>query len=102
MKPSYRIGITGDIYDKVMAIDTARMALENTAGVEVGRFEHGPDPVAPEQLDAYDAVMAGGLRISGESTLGLERTSLIVRFGAGFDRVDLDGCTLHHLVEIVI
>lgn len=93
MSPSYRVGITGDMYDKIMATDTARAALESASGVEVARFEHGEDPVAPEEIDAYDALMAGGVRIGRESTVGLERLSLIVRFGAGYDRVDLDGCT---------
>ena len=93
MSSSYRVGITGDMYDKIMAVDTARAALESAPGVEVARFEHGENPVAPGELDAYDAVMAGGVRIGRESTVGLERTSLIVRFGAGYDRVDLDGCT---------
>lgn len=92
-KSSYRIGITGDMFDKIMAVDTARAALENSSGVEVVRFEHGEEPVAPAELDAFDAVMAGGLRVSRASTVGLQRTSLIVRFGAGYDRVDLDGCS---------
>ena len=93
MSTSYRIGITGDIYDKIMAVPTAREALENASGVEVARFENGEEPVAPGEIDAFDALLAGGVRIGRESTIGLERLSLIVRFGAGYDRVDLDGCT---------
>ena len=93
MSSSYRIGITGDMYDKIMAVATAQEALENAPGVEVVRFEHGEDPVAPGEIDAFDALLAGGVRIGRESTIGLERLSLIVRFGAGYDRVDLDGCT---------
>lgn len=93
MNPCYRVGITGDMYDKIMATDSARQALEDAAGVEVVRFDHGDGPVAPAEIDVFDALMAGGVRIARESTIGLKRLSLIVRFGAGFDRVDLDGCT---------
>ena len=89
----YRVGITGDMYDKVMAIDTAREALENASGVEVVRFDHGEEPVASAELDAFDAIIAGGVRINRESTAALKRTSLIVRFGAGYDRVDLEACS---------
>ena len=42
MSSSYRVGITGDMYDKIMAVDTARAALESAPGVDVARFEHGP------------------------------------------------------------
>jgi D-3-phosphoglycerate dehydrogenase len=90
---SYRVGITGDMYDKIMAVPTARAALENTPAVEVVRFEHGEDPVGPAELDAFDAVIAGGLRISHASTSGLRRLSLVVRFGAGYDRVNIGGCS---------
>ncbi len=90
---SYRVGITGDMFDKIMAVDSAREALEKEPEVEVVRFEHGEDSVSPAELDAFDAVLAGGLRVSRESTVGLQRLSLVARFGAGYDRVDLDGCS---------
>jgi phosphoglycerate dehydrogenase-like enzyme len=90
---TFRVGITGDMFDKIMAVDTAREALGKEPGVEVVRFEHGEDPVAPAELDAFDAVLAGALRVSRESTIGLQRLSLVARFGAGYDRVALDGCS---------
>ena len=47
---SYRVGITGDMFDKIMAVDSAREALEKEPEVEVVCFEHGEDPVSPAEL----------------------------------------------------
>lgn len=91
---SFRIGLTDDgVYDKIMHTASAREALEGTPGVEIAHFPASKDPVPPDLLNSFDAVLAGGSLFTLASTAGVERCSLIARFGAGYDRVNLDACT---------
>jgi D-3-phosphoglycerate dehydrogenase len=87
------VGITEDVYEKLWATESARAALENTPGVDVGTLAVSEEPVRPETLDTFDAILAGGLRVTPASLVGIKRCTLIVRFGAGYDRVDLDACS---------
>ena len=91
--PSFSVGITEDIYEKVLATQSARTALESTSGVEIGMIADSEEPIQPKMLDAFDAILAGGLWVTSASLDGIKRCSLIVRFGAGYDRVDLDACS---------
>ena len=93
-KVAFRVGLTDDgIYDNIMATESARLMLESTPGVEIAPFPVDAGPVDPKILDEFDVVLAGGRRVTRESVAGVERCSAIVRFGAGFDTVDLDVCT---------
>lgn len=81
---SFRIGLTDDgVYDKIMDTVSAREALERTPGVEIAHFPASKDPVPPDLLNSFDAVLAGGSLFTLASTVGVERCSLIGRFGAG-------------------
>lgn len=91
---SFRVGPTDDlIHGNIMASDSARLALERTPGVEVARCPGEKRTVKPEDLNEFDALLAGGCYVTRESVAGVERCTVIVRFGAGYDRVDVDACT---------
>ncbi len=90
----FRIGLTDDgVYDMVMAVPSARKALENKADIEIARFPVDIDPIPADVLNCFDAVLTGGVNFTPTSTAGVDRCALIVRFGAGYDRVDLAACT---------
>ena len=91
----FRIGATDDsVYD--------RIAIDPNAG---GKIEGIPDaqllrcPSKERQLmkadilDQYDALLAGGPKITADTVAGTERITVVARFGAGYDQIDLDACT---------
>ena len=93
-KDSFRVGITDDgVYDKIMGIESARRPLESAPDLEIVRFSGERQVVTPEELEQLDALIAGGPYFTRDSLAGVERCGLIMRYGAGFDRVDLEACT---------
>ena len=94
MSTPFRVGLTDDgVYDRIMTTGSARRALEEVPDLEIARYPGGQGAVDPEVLNEYDVVLAGGFHITRESVPGVERCCAIVRYGAGYDRIDLDACT---------
>lgn len=90
----FRVGLTNDgVYHKTMNVPSAVGMLEDQPKVIYKRCPVEVDPIPQEVLDRFDVVVAGGPRFTPETVAGTARCSLIVRFGAGYDRVDLDACT---------
>lgn len=91
--PPFRIGATNDgVFKRLSTDDAVHRTLAAAANVELVSFPE-TGLVGPGLLDDFDAVIAGGFRITPESTAGVERCAAIVRYGAGYDLVDLDACT---------
>ena len=90
----FRVGLTDDnIYERIMNCPSSRALLETTAGIEIERCPVDVDPLEAQVLNRFDAIAAGGSYVSHDSVKGADRCTLIVRYGAGYDRVDLDACT---------
>ena len=90
----FRIGLTDDsVYEKSISVPTTLKMLQEASGAVFERFPVDIDPVPSETLNRYDAVLAGGSHFTPESMSAVDRCSLIVRFGAGYDRVDLKAST---------
>ena len=90
----FRIGLTDDsVYDKSMSVPSTLRMLETARQIAYDRFPVDIDPIPPERLNRYDAVLAGGSNFTPQSISGVDRCTLIVRFGAGYDRVNLEACT---------
>ena len=91
----FRIGIGTDGVDaKIRMIDSAQAMLDAAARIEVVPFTAGRDrPITTAEFDAVDVVIAGGQRFTRETLAGSRRCAGIVRYGAGFDRVDVQACT---------
>ena len=91
---SFRVAITDDgVYDKIMAAASARGPLEDSPHIEIARFSGDRSLVDPLDLDQYDALIAGGSIFTRDSLEGVDRCALIMRYGAGYDRVDVEACT---------
>ena len=90
----FRVGLTDDsIWERIMNCPSSRAMLESAAGIEIGRCPVDVDPIGPDVLNRFDAIAAGGSYFTDQTLAGADRCTLIVRYGAGFDRVDLDACT---------
>ena len=89
----FRIAATDkDIYDRVVAMETTQRALAG-GQIELDRLDLGTTTLTPQVLNDYDGLLAGGPHLTRASIEGVERCAAIVRYGAGFDRIDLDACT---------
>ncbi len=56
------------------------------------------DEIEPDDIRGCDAVVISSAGFTRASLDGADRLKLIVRFGAGFERVDLDACTEHGIM----
>ena len=86
----FRVGLSDeDIHEKIMSARVARQVLESTPGTELVQFSRGFLPITPEVLNDVDAMILGGSSYVGcEDLAGDRRCAALIRFGAGFDRVD--------------
>ena len=91
----FRVGLSDeDIREKIMSAQAARQVLENEPTTESVQFSRGFLPITPEVLNDVDAMILGGSSYVGcEDLDGDRRCAALIRFGAGFDRIDLDACT---------
>ena len=97
--PSFRIGLTDDgVCDMVTATASARQLMDQTPAVEWASFPTATDPIDPATLDQFDVVLTGGSHLTAASVAGVERCTGLIRFGAGYDRIDLDACTRAGLI----
>src|ERR1043166_2771905 len=89
--PVFKIGVTPDFYVEAkgrfeFALETRLAAVE---GIEYSPMPPQPGNVAtPEALNQFDAVFALGLRITGDSLIGVHRLAVIARWGVGYDMMD--------------
>ena len=91
---AFQVGLTDDdVYGHIMDTPSACQMLDKEPRIETGRLAATGKPVEAQVLDRFDAVMAGGMQFTRETCQGVERCTLIVRFGAGYDRVDVEACT---------
>lgn len=68
------------------------------AGIAWEMMPELPGNVAtPDVLDRYDAVFALATAIRAESVCGVSRTTLIARWGVGYDRIDTRALTAHDI-----
>ena len=91
----FRVGLTTDRVDeKIRYAETAWNRLEEAEQVEIVLFEADRvEPVKTAQLDEVDVLISGGVRCSRETLIGSQRCAGIIRYGAGFDTVDVEACT---------
>jgi phosphoglycerate dehydrogenase-like enzyme len=94
-KTSFRVGITADFETNAKGLLEPALAavLDPVPGIEYERMPDTSGVGAPEVLDRYDAVIALDYRFPAESFVGLERLSVLARWGVGYDMVDVDACT---------
>ena len=94
--PSFRIGVTSDFYvdAKGKFEHILETRLGNIAGLEFEPMPPQPGNIArPEALNRYDAILALGLKIRPESVQGVDRLTVIARWGVGYDMIDIAAIT---------
>nr|WP_275589184.1 NAD(P)-dependent oxidoreductase [Paenibacillus sacheonensis] len=68
--------------------------LSGEAGIDAGYFKEHLNPVAAEQLLAYDGIISLTPRYTAEALqAAADRLLVIARYGVGYDMVDVQACT---------
>src|SRR5438477_7607623 len=94
-KASFRVGITSDFdtHAKGLLEPALAAVLDAVPGIEHERMPDTSGVGVPEVLDRYDAVIALDYRFPAASFVGLERLTVLARWGVGYDMVDVNACT---------
>lgn len=91
-----RIAVSRDFRgpDGQMAMgDLGLPLLSARGGITWAFFSEHHDEVRPADIRGYDALILAFPRITRRSLEGADRLALIVRWGVGYDRVDVKACT---------
>ncbi len=68
-------------------------SLDDEAFVSWRFLDDDTIEMRPADITSLDALLLGGTRVTPATLDGNEQLALITRFGAGYDRVDLEACT---------
>jgi phosphoglycerate dehydrogenase-like enzyme len=97
---TFRIGVSPDFY--IDAKGRFESVLEQKLNVPGIEWEPMPpldgNVATPEVLNRYDAVFALALRVTPASLAGVERLSIIARWGVGYDKLDVNALTQSDVV----
>lgn len=95
-QPRFRVGLTADFYDAAGAIkyqDIGLNLLAEEPCIEVERFATHRPEIEPEQLAGFQGTIVLSPRVTAKSLSSAHDLLSIVRFGVGFDSVDVAACT---------
>ncbi len=98
------VGLTRDFLapDGTLAYrDIGLDLLDAEPGIERRFLETSPAVMRPEDLRGLDAVISLGPRYAPSSLAGAERLLAIVRFGVGYDLVDVPACTAADVAVVI-
>jgi phosphoglycerate dehydrogenase-like enzyme len=95
MTTPFRIGLTADFQTEAAGLLEPILPTQFGGLPQIGwEFMPTPEPaITPEQLNAYDAVIALALPFTAASLAGVERLAVIARWGVGYDMIDTQACT---------
>lgn len=96
MPSKFRIAITRDVLTADGELFFPDLGLELLDAHEHVDWEILPDAtdeLTPEHTASYDGILLLAPRVTGRSFGANPRTSVISRFGVGYDNVDVDACT---------
>ena len=96
MSQTFRVGLTRDILGPDGTIgfgDISLSLLDEAAGVEWDILAENRSPLRRDQVQDYDALLVLGPKITTETLEGVDRLTILARFGVGYDAVDVDACT---------
>ncbi len=92
----FRVGLTQDFLNPDGSLGFGDIGLDRLDGADGVEWEFLPNSgpeLCAEQIHDYDALMVLGPRVTARTFSGVERLSLVARFGVGYDNVDVDACT---------
>lgn len=93
---AFRVGLTRDFLNPDGSLgfgDIGLDLLDGADGVDWEFLRYNSLELVAEQIHDYDALMVLGPRVTAETFAGVERLSLVARFGVGYDNVDVEACT---------
>ena len=96
MSQTFRVGLTRDILAPDGTIgfgDIGLSLLDDAVGVEWEILAENRSPLRRDQVQDYDALLVLGPSITTETLEGVDRLTILARFGVGYDAVDVDACT---------
>ncbi len=92
----YKIGISHDFSTEAKGHYEAAVAqvFNPHPNIEVELMPYAPDerPTAVD-LDRYDGILAMATRLDKTNLVGLQRLTVVARWGVGYDRIDTDAMT---------
>lgn len=94
MNPDFKIGLTPDFYTD--AVGMFERVVEEQFQGQAAYQPLPPQPgkvATPEALDQFDALLALALKITAASVQGVQRLTVIARWGVGYDMIDVDALT---------
>lgn len=94
--PPFRVGLTRDFLNSDGSLGFGEIGLDlldRADGVEWEFLLKSSQELTAEQVHGYDALIVLGPRVTAQTFAGVERLSLVARFGVGYDNVDVDACT---------
>ncbi|MBM7567617.1 NAD(P)-dependent oxidoreductase [Paenibacillus sacheonensis] len=93
----FQLGLTRDFLNErgePAFGSTGTELLSGEAGIDAGYFKEHLNPVAAEQLLAYDGIISLTPRYTAEALqAAADRLLVIARYGVGYDMVDVQACT---------
>jgi phosphoglycerate dehydrogenase-like enzyme len=94
--PPFRVGVTRDLLlrDGPGPIAGIGLDLLDSGGIEWAFLSQDVDELSPQLIDEFDAIFVGGPRVTAGSIAGSERLALMARFGVGYEKIDVEACTL--------
>ena len=96
MSQTFRVGLTRDILKADGTIgfgDIGLSLLDDAVGVEWDILAENTSPLRCDQVQDYDALLVLGPKITTETLEGVDRLTILARFGVGYDAIDVDACT---------
>ncbi len=95
MDKKFRIGVTRDFLkpDGTSDFETMGATYFDKAGLGWEYLAELTPTLTYEQVRDYDALLVLGGGITADTFTGANRLAIIARFGVGYDKVDVQGCT---------
>src|SRR5262245_27117647 len=93
--PPFRIGLTRDFLTPAGEVAFGDIGL-GTLGVPGVTWEfltENTPELRPEQVAGYDGLLVLGPKVTANTLTGNDQLAVVVRFGVGYDNVDVPACT---------
>lgn len=101
MPKPFRVGLTRDFLkpDGTLGFgDIGLSILDQAEGITWEFMPASSAELLPEEIRDYDALLLLAPRLTAESLHGVDRLTIVARFGVGYDNVDVDACTRHNVL----
>jgi phosphoglycerate dehydrogenase-like enzyme len=96
----FRIGLTRDFLTPGGEIAFGDIGLNtlDVPGVTWEFLAENTPVLRPDQVAGYDGLLVLGPKVAAETLAGNDRLAIVVRFGVGYDNVDVPACTAADVV----